>query len=103
MNKYLLSRAYQLFVGELNLVLWKKLYLSSDHHYLRRKLLAIKYLYEGKSTKEVSRLVHCSEKKLFAMDRQFFDEWARRAYLFARKKNYRKNKKIEPVDYMKLL
>ncbi len=64
MNQYLLSRAYQLFVGELNLVLWKELYLNSDHHYLRKKLLAIKYLYEGKSTKEVSKLVHCSEKKL---------------------------------------
>lgn len=64
MNQYLLSRAYQLFVGELNLGLWKKLYLNSEHHYLRKKLLAIKYLYEGKSTKEVSKSLQCSEKKL---------------------------------------
>ena len=63
-NQYLLSRAYQLFVGELNLGLWKRLYLNSEHYYLRKKLLAIKYLYEGKSTKEVSRLLQCSEKKL---------------------------------------
>ncbi len=64
MNKYLLSRAYEIFVGELDLKLWNKLYIQSDKCFLKKRLLAIKYLHEGKSQKEILILLNCSNREL---------------------------------------
>lgn len=44
--------------------LWQKLYYKYQQAYLRQRLLAIKYLWEGKSRLEVSQLVGCNYKSL---------------------------------------
>lgn len=44
--------------------LWKKLYYKYPQAYLRQRLLAIKYLWEGKSRPEVTQLLGCSYKSL---------------------------------------
>lgn len=44
--------------------LWQKLYYKNQKQYLRKRLLAIRYLYEGKSRTEVSELLNCNYKTL---------------------------------------
>ncbi len=44
--------------------LWQKLYYQHPQAYLRQRLLAIKYLWEGKSRPEVSQLLGCNYKSL---------------------------------------
>lgn len=49
---------------QLNLEEWQKLYYQNQQSYLRARLLAIKFLAEGKSRTEVSELVNCTYKTL---------------------------------------
>ncbi len=49
---------------QLDLELWQKLYYKHQQEYLRKRLLAIKYLYEGKSRTEVSETLDCNYKTL---------------------------------------
>jgi transposase len=44
--------------------LWQKLYYKHPQAYLRQRLLAIKYLWEGKSRSEVTQLLGCNYKSL---------------------------------------
>jgi transposase len=44
--------------------LWEKLYYKNQKEYQRKRLLAIKYLYEGKTRAEVSELLDCTYKTL---------------------------------------
>lgn len=47
-----------------NWELWQKLYYKQPQAYLRQRLLAIKYLWEGKSRPEVARLLNCNYQSL---------------------------------------
>lgn len=58
------KRTFQLGERQLDLKLWRKLYYKHQQEYLRKRLLAIKYLYEGKTRIEVSALVNCTYKTL---------------------------------------
>lgn len=58
------SRTEQLRQQPLDLALWQKLYYKYQQSYLRQRLLAIKYLSEGKSRTEVSELLGCTYKTL---------------------------------------
>jgi hypothetical protein len=49
---------------QLDLDLWQKLYYKYQKDYVRKRLLAIKYLYEGKNRTEVSAIIGCSYKTL---------------------------------------
>lgn len=40
--------------------MWQKLYYKHQQTYLRQRLLAIKYLWEGKTRPEVTQLVGCT-------------------------------------------
>lgn len=60
----MLSRTEQLCQQPLDLELWQKLYYKHQQAYLRQRLLAIKYLCEGKSRREVSELLGCTYKTL---------------------------------------
>jgi transposase len=44
--------------------LWQKLYYKHPQAYLRQRLLAIKYLWEGKSRTEVTQILGCNYKSL---------------------------------------
>jgi transposase len=44
--------------------LWQKLYYKHPQAYLRQRLLAIKYLWEGKSRPEVTQVLGCNYKSL---------------------------------------
>jgi hypothetical protein len=48
------NRTLQLGERQLDLELWQKLYYKHQKEYLRKRLLAIKYLSEGKTRTEVS-------------------------------------------------
>lgn len=58
------NRTFRLCDRQLDLDLWQKLYYNNQKEYLRKRLLAIRYLYEGKSRKEVSELLDCNYKTL---------------------------------------
>lgn len=58
------NRTFRLCDRQLNMELWQKLYYKSQQEYLRKRLLAIKYLYEGKSRTEVSEILDCNYKTL---------------------------------------
>ncbi len=58
---------------ELDLDLWKKLYLNSEKEYLRKRLLVIKYLYEGKDRKEIPALVGCSRRSISVWKKTFLE------------------------------
>lgn len=58
------NRTFQLGERQLDLELWQKLYYKHQQEYLRKRLLAIKYLYEGKTRIEVSTLINCTYKTL---------------------------------------
>ena len=49
MIKSLGNRTFRLGDRQLDLELWQKLYYKCQQEYLRKRLLAIKYLYEGKT------------------------------------------------------
>ena len=44
--------------------LWQKLYYKHPQAYVRQRLLAIKYLWEGKSRTEVTQILGCNYKSL---------------------------------------
>ena len=48
----------------MNIEQWQKLYYQNQQSYLRTRLLAIKFLAEGKTRKEVSQLLNCTYKTL---------------------------------------
>jgi transposase len=58
------SRTEDLKRQQLNLEQWQKYYYHNQQSYLRAKLLAIKFLSEGKTRTEVSQLVNCTYKTL---------------------------------------
>jgi transposase len=58
------NRTFQLGEQELDLELWQKLYYKHQQEYLRKRLLAIKYLFEGKTRTEVVELINCTYKTL---------------------------------------
>lgn len=64
MSKYRLNRTFRLETYELDLDFWQKLYNKHQQEYLRKRLIAIKYLCEGKTRAEVSELIKCSYKTL---------------------------------------
>ena len=64
MAKLLGNRTLQLSDRQLDWDLWQKLYYKNQKQYLRKRLLAIRYLYEGKSRTEVSELLNCNYKTL---------------------------------------
>jgi transposase len=59
---------------ELDLVAWEKTYYRVQKHYLRKRLLAIKYLYEGKSRPEICQDIGCNYKTLTRWIDIFLDE-----------------------------
>lgn len=58
------SRTQKLKKQQLNLEQWQKLYYQNQQSYLRARLLAIKYLAEGKTRTEVSQSLNCTYKTL---------------------------------------
>ena len=64
MIKSLGNKTFRLGDRQLDLELWQKLYYKCQQEYLRKRLLAIKYLYEGKTRTEVSDLLDCHYKTL---------------------------------------
>lgn len=64
MGEYVRNRTFQLGDRQLDLDLWQKLYYKYQKDYVRKRLLAIKYLYEGKNRTEVSAIIGCSYKTL---------------------------------------
>jgi len=58
------NRTEQLRDIELDLEAWQKLYYKYQQDYIRKRLSAIKYLYEGKSQLQVSRLIGCAYNTL---------------------------------------
>jgi transposase len=58
------SRTEDLKRQQLNLEQWQKYYYHHQQSYLRARLLAIKFLSEGKTRTEVSELVNCTYKTL---------------------------------------
>jgi len=58
------GRTQELKKQQLDLELWQKLYYQNQESYLRNRLLAIKFLTEGKTRTEVSELVNCTYKTL---------------------------------------
>lgn len=60
----MVTRTHLLSDRLLDLERWKSLYYKHQQQYIRQRLLAIKYLYEGKSRKEISELLGCTYKTL---------------------------------------
>lgn len=54
------SRTKRFYQIAPNWDLWQKLYYKHQQAYLRQRLLAIKYLWEGKTRPEVAQLVGCT-------------------------------------------
>ena len=54
------SRTKRFYQIAPNWELWQKLYYKHQQAYLRQRLLAMKYLWEGKTRPEVAQLVGCS-------------------------------------------
>jgi transposase len=65
------SRTQQFQEQPQDLELWKKLYYQHQQEYIRNKLKAIKYLWEGKSRPEVAENLGCSYKTLTSWIDQF--------------------------------
>jgi len=59
---------------DLDLDLWQKLYYKTQKESLRRRLRAIKYLYEGKTRPEISRILGCTYKTLTTWIDIFLDK-----------------------------
>ena len=58
------SRTQELKKQQLNAEQWQKLYYQNQKSYLRARLLAIKFLAEGKTRTEVAQIVNCTYKTL---------------------------------------
>ena len=58
------GRTKELKKQQLNLEEWQKLYYQNQQSYIRARLLAIKFLAEGKTRIEVSQLLDCTYKTL---------------------------------------
>lgn len=58
------NKTMQLCERELDLQLWQKLYYQNQKDYLRKRLLAIRYLYDNKTRTEVSKLLNCEYKTI---------------------------------------
>lgn len=58
------GRTQELKKKQLDLEQWQKLYYQNQQSYLRARLLAIKFLAEGKTRTEVSQLLNCTYKTL---------------------------------------
>ena len=54
MIKSLGNRTFRLGDRQLDLELWPKFYYKCQQEYLRKRLLAIKYLYEGKTRTDMA-------------------------------------------------
>ena len=67
------NRTFRLCDRQLDLDLWQKLYYNNQKEYLRKRLLAIRYLYEGKSRKQVSELLNCHYKTLSTWIEKFLE------------------------------
>jgi hypothetical protein len=63
------TRTEQLHDSALDLKLWKKLYYKHQQEYIRKRLLAIKYLWEGKSRTEVTKLLGCTYRSFVTLMR----------------------------------
>ncbi len=64
MIEALRNRTFRLETHQLDVELWQQLYYKHQQEYIRKRLLAIKYLYEGKSRIEVSELLDCHYKTI---------------------------------------
>ena len=58
------NRTQEIKKQQLNLEQWQKLYYQNQQSYLRVRLLAIKFVAEGKTRTEVSQIVNCTYKTL---------------------------------------
>lgn len=58
----------------LDLEAWQKLYYKHQQDYIRNRLLAIKYLNEGKSRPQVCRLIGCTYNTLTSWIDKYIDE-----------------------------
>ena len=67
------SRTQKLKQKQLNLEQWQKLYYQNQQSYIRARLLAIKFLAEGKTRKEVSQLLNCTYKTLTSWIDQYLE------------------------------
>lgn len=64
MVESLRNRTFRLETHQLDVELWQQLYYKHQQEYIRKRLFAIKYLYEGYSRKEVSKQLGCGYKTL---------------------------------------
>ncbi len=60
----MINRTQKLQNRQLNLEKWQKLYYLNQQSYLRKRLLAIKLLFEGQTRTEVSYSLNCTYKTL---------------------------------------
>lgn len=60
-------------IALLDLDLWEKMYYKYQKDYVRKILLAIKYLYEGKNRTEVSEIIGCNYKTLSSWIDKFLE------------------------------
>jgi len=58
------NRTQKIRKQKLDLDLWQNFYYKHQQEYLRKRLLAIKYLWSGKTKVEVSNLLGCTDKTL---------------------------------------
>lgn len=69
------SRTQKLKQKELNIEQWQKLYYQNQQSYLRTRLLAIKFLAEGKTRTEVTKLANCTYKTFKIMIQVIEQKW----------------------------
>jgi transposase len=69
----MVNRTFLLEITSLDLDLWQKLYYKHQQEYIRKKLLAIKYLYSGQSRAEVAQILNCTYKTLSRWVDKFFN------------------------------
>lgn len=69
----MVNRTFQLEITSLDLDLWQKLYYKHQQEYIRKRLLAIKYLYSGQSRAEVAKILNCTYKTLSTWIDKFLD------------------------------
>ncbi|BDA74734.1 hypothetical protein CAL7716_089000 [Calothrix sp. PCC 7716] len=60
----MVNRTFRLEITNLDLDLWQKFYYKHQQEYIRKRLLAIKYLYSGQSRAEVTKILDCTYKTL---------------------------------------
>ena len=67
------NRTQKLKNQQLDLEQWQKLYYQYQQSYLRKRLLAIKYLAEGKTRTEVSQSLNCTYKTLTSWIKKYLE------------------------------